>query len=314
VLLKASSLILTGVAFDVALRAGLFSIGAEGQLALGSLAGTLVAASLPAGTPAPIALVAALAAAMIAGAAAAVIPALLRARRGVHEIISFFLMNRIVDVLVPWALVAVLGATALRTADVVTGAAVPRLAALLPALTGSIASAASAAFLIAIAAAFGAYTLLERTRVGREMRWVGKNPEACRAEGIDVRLRLLQAALLSGAIAAAAMIAAAPSGKGYDELGLGAGWTGIAVALLGRGRPLGIVLAAILFGTLEQAGLALHAVVPRDSMIVIQAVVILLVAIANSASFAGARSRQGAEPIPPPGAPADRASRPEAKA
>jgi general nucleoside transport system permease protein len=314
VLFKASPLILTGVAFHVALRAGLFNIGAEGQLALGSLAGAVLAASLPAGTPALIAIVVSLAFAMLTGVAVAVVPALLRARRGVHEIISFIMMNRIAEILVPWFLVAVLGAAALRTADVAPGAALPRLDVVFPALRGS---AASFAFPIAVAAAFGAHAFLEKSRVGREMRWVGINPEACRAEGINVRRRLMQAALLSGAIAAAAMIATVLGYKGYYELGLGAGagWTGIAVALLGRGRPLGIVLAAILFGTLEQAGLSINEVVPKDAMTVLQAIVILLVAIANSAALLPARAGQGAPPPPTPEvAPVDSAARPEAKA
>jgi simple sugar transport system permease protein len=282
VLFKASPLILTGLAFHVAFRAGLFNIGAEGQLALASLTGAVVAAKLPAGTPAPIALFAALSAAMLAGLLAAAVPTLLRARLGVHEIISFIMMNRIAEILVPWFLVAVLGAAALRTADVAPGAALPRLDVVFPSLRGS---AASAAFPIAVAAAFGVHELLRRTRAGREMRWVGLNPDACRAEGIDVRRRLVQAGLLSGALAAAAMLSTVLGYKGYFELGLGAGagWTGIAVALLGRGSPLGIVLAAILFGTLEQAGLAINAVVPKDAMIVLQAVVILLVATANAA-------------------------------
>jgi len=299
VLFKASPLILTGLAFHVAFRAGLFNIGAEGQLALASLTGAIVAAKLPAGTPAPVALLAALAAAVLAGVAAASVPTLLRARLGVHEIISFIMMNRIADVLVPWVLVAVLGAAALRTADVVPGAALPRLGAVFPSLRGS---AASAAFPIAVALAFGVHELLRRTRAGREMKWVGFNPDACRAEGIDVRRRLIQAGLLSGALAATAMLATVLGYKGYFELGLGAGagWTGIAVALLGRGRPLGIVLAAILFGTLEQAGLAINAVVPKDAMSVLQAVAILLVAIANGA----VRPRPPAAASEPSGPPA----------
>ena len=107
------------------------------------------------------------------------------------------------------------------------------------------------------------------------MRWIGKNAEACRAEGIPVPRRLVQAMLLSGALAGLAMTATVLGYKGYYELGLGAGagFTGIAVALLGRGHPLGIVLAAVLFGTLEQAGLAINAHVPKEAMSVLEACV-----------------------------------------
>lgn len=311
VLFKASPLILTGLAFHVALRAGLFNIGAEGQLALASLAGAVVAAKLPAGTPAAVAIFAALSVAMLAGVAAAAVPTVLRARLGVHEIISFILVNRIADVLVPWLLVAVIGAAALRTADIVPGAALPRLDIAAPSLRGS---AASAAFPIAVAAAFGVHELLRRTRAGREMRWVGLNPDACRAEGIDVYRRLIQAGLISGALAASAMLSTVLGHKGYFELGMGAGagLTGVAVALLGCGTPLGIVLAAVLFGTLEQAGLAINALVPKDAMTVLQAVVILLVATANGAL----KSKVSGAPDEPPskGAPISQAGPPKSAA
>ena len=118
------------------------------------------------------------------------------------------------------------------------------------------------------------------------MRWIGINAAACRAEGIDVPRRLVQAMLLSGAVAGAVMMGTVLGYKGYYELGLGAGagFTGIAVALLGRGHPLGIVLAAVLFGTLQQAGLAVNARVPKEAMDVLAAAVILLVAVANRAA------------------------------
>jgi simple sugar transport system permease protein len=89
--------------------------------------------------------------------------------------------------------------------------------------------------------------------------------------------------LLSGALAGLVMMATVIGYKGYAELGLGAGagFTGIAVALLGRGNPFGIVLAALLFGTVDQAGLAINAFVPREAMSVLKATVIVLVAAAN---------------------------------
>ncbi|MFO0763000.1 MAG: ABC transporter permease [Byssovorax sp.] len=283
VLFKATPLIFTALAFEVALRAGLFNIGAEGQLALGSLAGGVIGMKLPAGTPWPIAISVCAAAAMITGGLVALVPALMKARLGVHEIISTIMLNRIVDTLLPFVLVAVLGATALRTADVVPGAALPRLDRLFPSLAGS---AAGAAFPIAVALAFAADAWLKRSRAGREMRWTGQNAEACRAEGVDTRRRLVEAMLLSGAIAGLSMLATVLGYKGYFELGLGAGagFTGIAVALLGRGHPLGIVLAAVLFGTLQQAGLAINARVPKEAMDVLSACVILIVAVTRRAS------------------------------
>jgi simple sugar transport system permease protein len=293
VLFKATPLILTGLSFEVAFRAGLFNIGAEGQLALASLAGGWIGTLLPQGTPALVAVPVVLGAAMLTGALWALVPALMRARLGVHEIISTIMMNRIADVLVPFGLVALLGASALRTADLAPGAALPRLDRAFPSLVGS---AASAAFPLAVLLAFAVHALLRRTRAGREMRWTGQNAEACRAEGIDVPRRLVQAMLLSGALAGAAMAATVLGYKGYYELGLGtgAGFAGIAVALLGRGHPLGIVLAAVLFGTLEQAGLAINARVPKEATNVLTACAIVLVAVGNRAGKRALR----AEPDP----------------
>jgi general nucleoside transport system permease protein len=153
-----------------------------------------------------------------------------------------------------------------------------------------------------VIAAFAVDAALRRTRAGREMRWTGQNADACRAEGVDVPRRRIQAMLLSGALAGAAMTATVLGYKGYYELGLGAGagFTGIAVALLGRGHPLGIVLAAILFGTLQQAGLAINAHVPKEAMDVLTALAIVLVAVANRA---GKRARAAAAPDPAPAPP-----------
>lgn len=293
VLFKATPLLFTGLAFSIAVRAGLFNIGAEGQVAMASLAGAVVAAELPRDTPWPLAIPAAVACAAATGAAVALVPALLRARYGAHEIISGIMMNRIVEVLVPWLFVSVLGATSLRTEPAVPAAALPRLDRLFPALEGS---AASVAFPIAVALAFAAHRALARTRAGREMRFVGINAAAARAEGIDVPRRLVLAMLVSGAVAGSAMTATTLGYKGYYELGLGAGsgFTGIAVALLGRGSPLGLVLAAVLFGTLDQAGLAINARVPKEATDVVEALAVVLVAAASA--IEGARRRREETP------------------
>ncbi len=276
VLFKATPLIFTGLAFDVALRAGLFNIGAEGQVALAGLVTAIVGAKLPAGTPWPIAIVVCVATAASTGALVAALPAVMRARRGVHEIITTLMMNRIVEGIVPFVLVSVLGASGLRTANIVEGASIPKLSSVFSALQGS---AASFAFPLAAVIAFGVVAWLTRARAGREIVWIGGNAEACRAEGVDVRGRLVLAMLISGALAGAAASATVLGYKGYfeNELGRGAGFTGVAVALIGRGRPLGIILAALFFGALQQAGLAINARVPKEAMDVLTAAAILLV-------------------------------------
>ncbi len=280
VLFKATPLVFTGYAFHVAQRSGLFNIGAEGQLAAASLCGAAFAANLRPGLPAPIAVACALVVAAGVGALVAAPPAIMRARLGVHEVISGIMMNRIVEVLVPFTLATLLGASSLRTADVQPSAVLPRLDRAFPSLSGS---AASLAFPLAMAAVIALHFWLQRSRGGRELGWVGQSAEACRAEGIDVRRRLTQAMLLSGAFAGLGMSATVLGYKGYFEIGLGsgAGFAGVAVALLGRGHPAGILLAAIFFGTLEQAGLAINARVPKEAMTVLEAVAIVLVSAAS---------------------------------
>lgn len=303
VLFKATPLIFTGYAFHIAQRAGLFNIGIEGQLALASLCGAAFAGALPAGLPAIVALPLSLLSGALVGALVALVPGAMRARLGVHEVLSGIMMNRIVDVLLPFSLATLLGATALRTADVTPGASLLRLDRVFPSLSGS---AASIAFPMAILIVVALHVWLGRSRAGREITWIGLNAEACRAEGVDVRGRLVLAMLLSGAFAGLGMSATVLGYKGYFEIGLGAGagFAGIAVALLGRGNPAGIVAAAIFFGTLEQAGLAINARVPKEAMTVLEAVAIVLVSVA--ARFA--RASENEAPEPPPEEPAQRAS------
>jgi len=282
VLYKATPLLLTGVAVNLALRAGLFNIGAEGQLAVAGLAVGAAGAALPLATPAWIALPAVIAAAPVAGAVWACVPALLRARFGAHEVISTIMMNRIADAAVGLALACGLAIPGtVRTPDVVRGARLPRLEALgLPSLHGSAVSLALPLALV-VAALVGGW--LARSRIGRETTLVGLSPTACAAERIPVARRIGVALVLSGAIAGLASLAPVLGSKGYYEsgMGAGAGFGGIAVALLGRGSLTGLVLAALLFGTLEQGGLVINARVPMEVMSLLQAVIVVAVALAD---------------------------------
>ena len=133
-------------------------------------------------------------------------------------------------------------------------------------------------------AAFASTAWLRHTRSGREITLVGLNPVACASERIPVARRRAQALVLSGAVAGLASAGTVLGYKGYYEIGLGAGagFGGIAVALLGRGNAVGLVLAALFFGTLQQGGLAINGHVPMEMMDVLQGVVILSVALADA--------------------------------
>jgi len=280
VLFKATPLLLTGAAVEMGLRAGLFNIGAEGQLTVSSLAAGVLAARLG-GLSAWLALPLVLAAAALVGGAWAAVPAWLRVRFGAHEVVSTIMMNRIADALVAWLLTAGLAvAGTMRTADAAPGARLPRLEVLFPAFRGS---AVSFAVVVALSGAALAAWGVKRTRIGREIVLVGQNAEACRNERIPVGWRVAQALVASGALAGLASAGTVLGYKGYFEVGLGAGvgFGGLAVALLGRSSLIGLVLAALFFGTLQQGGLAINAHVPREVMDVLEGVVILAVALAD---------------------------------
>lgn len=292
VLFKATPLLFAGVAIDVGLRAKLFNVGAEGQIAVASLVSAVVGAGLPSGTPRPLAWLVVVAAAMLAGAAWAMPPALLKARRGVHEVLSTVLMNKVADALLSMALasgLALAGTT--RTRDVVPTARIPRLDVLSDAFRGS---SASLSVGLAVAVAFMASFAFRRTRV-RELWLVGENPSAARAAGLPVVSRVAQAMLLSGALAGLASSATVLGYKGYFELGLGAGagFGGLAVAMIGRGSAGGLVGAALFFGVLEQGGLVVNAHVPRDVMSVLEGLAIVLVVLGERLMVRGA-STEGA--------------------
>ena len=284
VLFKATPLLLAGIAVDLALRVGVFNIGADGQIAVGSLAGTVTAISLPASTPPIAAIPLAVLAAATAGAMWASLAGWMRTRFGAHEVITTIMLNRIADATVALLMTAWLALPAtVRTKDIVRGAAIPRLDTVFRGFAGS---AVSWAFPMSVLVLLGVYWWLAKSRVGREIVWVGYNERACAAEGIPVARRKILAMGLSGAIAGLAMASTVLGYKGYYEIGLGAGvgFGGIAVAFLGGGRPIGLLLAALLFGTLAQAGLVINAQVPKEAIGVLEAVVIIAVALASRAA------------------------------
>jgi simple sugar transport system permease protein len=281
VLFKATPLLCTGVAVELGLRAGLFNIGAEGQVAVASVAAALVGARVGA-LPSVIALPIVVIAAMLAGGAWALTPALLRARFGAHEVISTIMMNRIADALIGAALGAGLAvAGSVRTAPIAPSARMPRLDVVCSTLGGS---AASFALPLAVGLAFLVMWALRRTRLGVETVWIGLSSRTCAAVHIPVERRLVGTLVLSGACAGLASAGTVLGYKGYFEAGLGAGagFGGLAVALMGRSTAVGLVLAALFFGTLQQGGLVVNAHVPREVMDVLTGTVILAVALGDA--------------------------------
>ncbi|MEO7520684.1 MAG: ABC transporter permease [Gemmatimonas sp.] len=279
VLYKTTTLACTGLAFAIAARAGMFNVGAEGQLALGGFFAAMIGMHLGAGTPAFIGAILCLLAAMLGGGVAAAIPGALRAKFGASEVIVTIMLNFVILAFLNYMIAARIHVEeTLHTPPINTGN-IPRLSDSITAFHGS---AANWTIIIAILAAIAMTWYLFRTRAGYELRAVGLQPDAAEYGGVRVPRVLFRTMVLSGALAGLGGINFVLGYKGYYEEGFagGSGFLGIAVALVGRNHPLGILLSALLFATLSQGGLAVNALVPKQLVDILQAVVILAVATA----------------------------------
>ncbi len=277
VLYKTTTLVFTGLAVSLGLRAGLFNIGAEGQLAAGGFAAAIVGLALPAGLTPFAAIPICVLAAAVGGAVVGAVPGVLKAKFGAHEVIVTIMVNFVVLAFLNWIVAARLHVPeTLHTPEIHAGV-VPRLSDGVAAFHGS---AANLVIVLAIAVASIVGYYLFRTRGGYELRAVGLQPDAAEYGGVSVAGVWVRALSLSGALAGIGGVNYVLGYKHYYEDGFagGAGFLGIAVALVGRNHPLGVVLAAIFFATLSQGGLAIHALVPKQMVEVLQGVVILAVA------------------------------------
>jgi len=273
-LFKATPLVFTGLAVALGFRAGLFNIGVEGQLYLGAFAAAMTGTAL-AHLPAIALLPLCVLAAALAGALWAAIPGALKARFGAHEVINTIMLNFIAFALVSFLGRWVFQTATVRTAEIGPGAMLPRLSDFVPALRGSPANLSLAIGLV-VAALTG--VLLFRTRLGYELRAVGLNAPAAEYGGVRLGRAELVAMILSGAIAGLGGTNFVLGYKHFFELGFsgGVGFLGIAVALVGRNHPVGIVLAALVFGVLSHGGLAINQRVPKEFVEILEAIVILL--------------------------------------
>lgn len=279
----ATNFIFTGLAVMVAYHAGLFNIGGEGQAAMGGLGVTLVVLALPWPHWA-LALPAAMIGAAGFGALWALIPAWLQARRGSHVVITTIMFNFIAAALLNYVLVNVLrpvGSMDPASANFPAATHLPKLSemALALGMVWGKNTPANITLFIAIAACVLVWALIWRTRLGYEIRAFGKSEPAALYAGISPTRITVLAMLISGGLAG---LMAVNNVMGEAERLVlnaveGAGFIGIAVALMGRNHPFGIFLAALLFGFLYQGGgeLALWTTIPRELIVVIQALVIL---------------------------------------
>ena len=285
-LFYATSFILTGLAVAVAFHGGMFNIGGEGQAYFAGLGVALVALSFDTSLHWSMVMLIATLAAALFGGAWALIPAWLQARRGSHIVITTIMFNFIASSLMVYLLVNVLspaGSMAPETRTFEEAGRIPKLDGFMSWFGVDIGSAPlNLTFFIALAACVLVYLLIWKSRLGYEIRTFGASPNAATYAGINpVRITLITM-MISGALAG--LMALNPVMGDQARLNVefvgGFGFVGIAVALMGRAHPVGIVLASILFGMLYQGGAELAFEKPnitRDLIIAIQGLVILFV-------------------------------------
>ena len=272
-LVRATPLILTGLAVTLAFKAGIWNIGAEGQLLAGASAVVATSLLLPP-MPAPIGIPVLIGAGGIAGAAWASVAAILKRRFAVLEVISTIMLNflaaNLVGYLVRGPLQEPLGIYP-QSAELASVFRVPALAS---------GTRLTWAFPVAIVLALVLWVLLRRSAWGFRVRVVGSNPVAAEVAGrIDVRGLVFRVFLMSGALAgvAGAFEIMSVTGALYENLSPGYGYTAIAVALLGRLHPLAVVGSAILFGALEAGAASMQrdAGVPSVVVWIVEGILLL---------------------------------------
>jgi ABC-type uncharacterized transport system permease subunit len=296
ILNKASEYYLAAVAVAVGFKMGLFNIGVEGQSKIGAfMAGSLASASFMSWMPGGLRIALIIVVAMLIGAAWASIAALLKTQRGVSEVISTLMLNAIGAQVITWLLndhwgVQEPGAQIKTTGILPESSWMPSL----PIIPGT--NQEVLGFLvIAVVLGVAYWFVINRTRFGFDLRATGHNPFAATASGVSAKKMVITAMLISGAIAGLVNL---PRMLGeshtYTEGFGGIGFTGIAVALLGRNHPVGMALGAILWGFLARSQLILDLDgIPKEIVLIMQGVAVLSVVVAYElAARIGRRAQQ----------------------
>ncbi len=274
-LVGTTPLIFTGLSVALAFRCGLFNIGGEGQYLAGGLAAAVAGYSFTWLPGLPHAALAVLAGAL-AGAVWAGIPGLLKAYRGVHEVVNTIMMNYVALYMANYALLFLKKPGPVPTTPEVVPAA--RFGILLEG------TRLHSGLLLALLCALLVWILLWRTTLGYSIRAVGFAPLAAEYGGTPVGSRIVYAMAFSGALSglAGASQVVGVQWAFYDPIGgfIGYGFDGIAVALLGRNHPLGVIVAALLFGILDRGSGAMQAIagVPKAVIWILQASVVFFIA------------------------------------
>lgn len=272
-LVQATPLILAGLAVGIGFKAGLFNIGAQGQFLVGALAAAAVGVTL-AGQPPLIAIPAAIVVGMLAGLGYGFLPGFLKAYTGAHEVVTTIMLNYVAVYVIAYVVSGPLrgeNVTFARTADVGNAA--------LPIIAGR---EGHIGILFAAIAVPALAWLLYRSTLGFEIRTVGANPEAARYAGMHPRLLIILTMSLAGLLAGLAGATEVLGQVGHmpAAYATSVGFDAIAVALLGRAHPAGILLAGILFGAMRAGSglMQIQAGIPVQMVNVLQAVILFFLA------------------------------------
>jgi simple sugar transport system permease protein len=272
----AAPLIAAGLSVALAFKAGLFNIGAEGQIIIGATAAGWVGFSLT--MPFPLHLLVAVLAGIVGGALWGGIVGALKARTGAHEVIVTIMLNYVARFLLAFLLTTEAFQREGRNDPI---SPIVETSAQYPLLLGSW-SRLHLGFLVALLAAAGVWWLLERSVIGFRFRAVGANAAAARAAGIRVEWNLFLVMAFAGGLAGLAgtfqVLGTEKALSGGISAGIG--FDAITVALLGRGSPFGTVLAGILFGALRAGGVTMQSRTgtPIDIVLVVQSLIVLFIA------------------------------------
>jgi simple sugar transport system permease protein len=274
-LVAATPYIFAALSVAVGFRCGLFNIGAEGQVLIGALCSAFVGYSIT-GLPAFIHLPLALLGGALGGAIWGMIPGYLKARFGAHEVVNTIMMNWIAFKLSDWLLNGPMKASGFRpvTPTIEETAELPRFFADPLRLNWG--------FVLALAAAWFVYWFLFKTTLGFEIRSVGANPDAAKYAGMNVTRNFVLVMALAGALAG---LAGSSQVLGVDHwvgqgFSAGYGFDSIALALLGKSHPFGVVLAALLFGFLRSGATRMQSMagIPIDIISIIQGLIVIFIA------------------------------------
>ncbi len=293
--LNAVPLIFTGLSVAFAFQAGLFNIGAEGQFYIGSMAATWLGLKL--GMPAFLSIPLIFIVAGLAAASYNIVPAVLKVKTGAHEVITTMMLAHVARHLSPIFIRANGGdpatsAHAYVTDPILENNFLPMFKDFLPQANYRL----HVGILIAIAVAILVYYILYYTRVGFEVRAVGQNPNAARAQGISIGKNIMIAMLVAGFLSGLAGVnqVAGLDHKMFQNLNAGYGWNGISVAILASNNPIGVIFTSLLWGALDAGGqyMTRTTQIPNSIVEIIKGIILFLIVARYIYTWMGGRIKK----------------------